>query len=216
MRLALILALLPLPALACEAEPVCLVPRDSLRLASLIDFNDLPSSFGVGMAIDEVLVRPGARFGERFAGQWVVDEDGFDRIMGPAISPLEVIAGEKGANLGAMRLWGGTTILQGHGASGHPRDDAVGEGAIAVLFDRDQPALAFDIRGGEDGAARVIFVDRQGAVIHALSLGPLKEDEFTFQRRGLVPDIAGFWIVNDDPQGLALDNLRFDAEELLG
>lgn len=216
MRLAVILALLPLPALACEEAPICLVSKDDVRLASVITFDDIPSSFGVGLPIDEVLARPGARFGERFAGQWLSEENGFDRVEGAAVAPVEVIAGEKLQSLGAMRLWGGTTVLQGHGPTGHPRDDAVGEGAIAVLFDRDQPALAFDIRGGEDGRAMVIFIDREGGVIHRMTLGPLKEDRYTFQRRGLIPDIAGFWIVNDDPAGLALDNLRFDAEDLLG
>ena len=92
----------------------------------------------------------------------------------------------------------------GYGTAGFPKRDAQGEGAIAVQFDRDQPALAFDLRGGEGGTAQVQFLRRDGSVITTLQLGPLAED------------IAGFVLTNSDDQGLALDNLRFGPPPDLG
>ena len=35
-------------------------------------------------------------------------------------------------------------------------------------------------------------------------------------RRDEIPDIAGFTVENEDPEGLGIDNLRFEFRELLG
>ena len=108
------------------------------------------------------------------------------------------------------------TVLVGYGTAGFPKRDAQGEGAIAVQFDRDQPALAFDLRGGEGGTAQVQFLRRDGSVITTLQLGPLAEDTFGFVRNDDTSDIAGFVLTNSDDQGLALDNLRFGPPPDLG
>ena len=49
-----------------------------------------------------------------------------------------------------------------------------------------------------------------------MTLGPLAEDIFGFERAGGVGDIAGFLLTNDDPEGLALDNVRFGRPLQLG
>lgn len=201
-------------ALACD-DPVCLVANDTFRFTQNVTFDDVPSSIGIGRAHDEVLRRPGAAFGERFAGQSVIENGTYDRIEGTPWAPLELRAGEPGRALGAMHVTG-TTVLQGLGERGFPRVEAVGEGAIAVLFDRDQPAFSFELRGGEQGFATVVFLRRDGVTIQSLVIGPLGEGEHTFQRRDLVPDIAGFVLMNSDPQGIAMDNLRFENDQLMG
>ncbi|UYV38823.1 hypothetical protein N4R57_07270 [Rhodobacteraceae bacterium D3-12] len=71
--------------------PVCLVSRDSLALAHVITFDDVRSALGLGHPIDELLVRPGARFGERFAGQIIETNGDFDLISGPALAPLKAV-----------------------------------------------------------------------------------------------------------------------------
>lgn len=201
-------------ASACE-RPICLVPHDSLRFSKLVDFDDLPTSIGVGRVIEGVLVQDGVRFGEHFAGQSLSPLGDFDQINGAPMIPLTVLEGSKGQSLGTMRL-SGTNVLHGHGHRRFPRVEAVGEGAIAVLFDHDQPALSFDIRGGEQGFATVQFLRRDGSVIDTISLGPLAEDSFGFLRQGTLSDIAGFVLLNTDPQGVALDNLRFESAPILG
>ena len=211
--LALAASLAALPAAACET-PVCLVGADTLSLARVITFDDQPSSFGVGRQIDGLLIQPGVSFGERFAGQTLSREGNFDRVGGTARTPLTLLPGAPGQTLGILRLMA-TSVLHGHGPEGFPKPEATGEGAIAVLFENDQSALAFDIRGGELGEARVTFLRRDGRPIHTLRLGPLAGASYGFQRLDDIADIAGLVIENSDPEGIAMDNLRFERNATL-
>lgn len=201
-------------ALACGA-PVCEVPPESLRLTRIVTFEDIPVSPGIGMQIDEALTREGVRFGERFAGQRLERAAAFDRLAGAPAAPLAVQPGAAKRNLGSMKL-PGTVVLHGLGPEGFPRGEAAGEGAIAFLFARDQAALSFIVPGGENGTATVTFWARDGHVIHRLTLGPLTGQGFGFHREGFQPDIAGVTIENDDPEGIAIDDLRFEAIDLTG
>lgn len=202
------------PSAACDA-PVCLAEPDTLALSRVITFDNLPSGFGVGREIGDILDQPGARFGERFAGQILTPEGDFDRVSGQPLAPLSVLPGAKGQTLGIMRLMA-TSVLQGHGPRGFPSTQAVGEGAVAILFDHDQSALALDIRGGEQGEATLFFLRRDGSAIHHITLGPLSEASYGFHRQGGIPDIAGLLVINSDPEGIALDNLRFDQNAVIG
>jgi hypothetical protein len=208
------LAFLAPPAFACDA-PVCEVPPETLHLSRHITFDDQPSSFGVGREIGGLLQQPGATFGERFAGQILAPQGDFDHFIGQPHAPLTILSGDKGQTLGILRLMR-TSVLQGHGPRGYPRSEAVGEGAVAVLFDHDQSALSLDIRGGEQGHATLIFLRRDGTEIHRLTLGPLSETSHGFLRQHGVSDIAGLIVTNSDPEGIALDNLRFDRDPVIG
>ena len=101
-------------------------------------------------------------------------------------------------------------VLNGYGPTGFPRRNAQGEGAVAVPFEQDQAAIAFDVRGGENGSAFVQFLRRDGSVIAQNPIRQLGEYAVGFHRKDDVPDIAGFVLMNSDPQGLAIDNIRFD------
>ncbi|SFM40179.1 hypothetical protein [Shimia aestuarii] len=206
-------SLLATASAACEA-PICVVDADTLFLARTITFDDQPSSFGVGRQVEDVLIQPGVSFGERFAGQSLTREGNYDRVGGTALAPLTVIPGAPGQTLGILRLMA-TSVLHGHGPEGFPKREATGEGAIAALFENDQSAIAFDIRGGEQGEATVTFLRRDGHPIHSLRLGPLAEATYGFKRRDDISDIAGLVIENADPEGIALDNLRFDRNAVL-
>jgi len=197
------------------ARPVCMVDAQDLYLARHITFDDLPSGFGVGRQIDGILEQSGVRFGERFVGQALLQDRDFDVVSGPASAPLTLLPGAPGQTLGILRLMR-TSVLQGHGPRGYPRAEAVGEGAIAVIFDFDQSGLALDIRGGEHGAATLMFLARDGRVIDRHILGPLSETSFGFVRNGDASDIAGLLLTNTDPEGIALDNLKFDKSLVLG
>lgn len=203
----LLVVLLPQTALACGA-PVCLVDPDSLALPLVITFDDIPSGAGPGYRIDEVLPLPGARFGERFDGQRVETADSHDRIVGDAIAPLSIVAGAAGQNLSVVHFYG-NAVLNGYGVAGYPRREAQGEGAIAMLFDDDQAAIAFDLRGGEAGMAEVTFLRRDGLLIARVPVAPTGEFAVGFMREDGTADIAGVIVTNSDPQGLAIDTLRF-------
>lgn len=204
---ALAMTLLPTGALACGA-PVCLVDPDSLALVRVITFEDVQSGFGPGRLVDDILPLDGAVFGERFAGQFVDTDSTHDQISGTALSPLTLMPGDAGQNLSVVHF-SGNTVINGYGTAGFPKRDAQGEGAIAVLFDNDQSALSFDLRGGEAGVAVVTFHRRDGTVIHSVPIDPTGEFTVGFLRADDISDIAGFVLTNTDPQGLALDTLRF-------
>jgi len=206
-------ALLTTPVMACE-KPVCAVDPDRLDLARLLTFDDQPSGFGPGIRLDDLLVLEGAIFGERFYGQTAVAQGTFDLIEGRPIAPLTVIAGAPGQNLSITRLYD-TNVLNGDGPAGYPATEATGEGAIAVQFDTAQSALAFDIRGGEGGISQVSFLRWDGSLIARLTLNPLAEKRYGFQRFNGIADIAGLLIESADPQGQALDNLAFDRQPAL-
>lgn len=204
---ALLLAFAPGAALACGA-PVCLVDPDSLALPQIITFDDIRSGGGPGHNLDDILPLNGATFGERFAGQSVAAQGPHDQITGSAFAPLTMMPGAAGQNLSVVHFRG-NAVLNGYGSAGFPKREAQGEGAIAVLFDTDQSALAFDLRGGEDGAAIVSFHRRDGSLIAQVPVQPTGEFTVGFLRSSGSADIAGFIVTNTDPQGLAIDTLRF-------
>ncbi|MEM6309137.1 MAG: hypothetical protein AAF754_03725 [Pseudomonadota bacterium] len=107
-------------------------------------------------------------------------------------------------------------ILNGFGPAGFPRPHAQGEGAIAVMFDTDQPALAFEVLGGEAGMVRVQFLRRDGTVIHDVKIATDGTLNLGFFRQDALADIAGFVMTNMDPQGLAIDNVRFGPPPQMG
>ncbi|MEP5729156.1 MAG: hypothetical protein ABJL67_07250 [Sulfitobacter sp.] len=204
---ALFLLSAPCFAQACNA-PVCLVDPDSLSLTQIITFEDVHSGAGPGRHVDDVLPLPGATFGERFAGQSVSSRGPHDDIIGTAFAPLTMMPGAKGENLSVVNF-AGQTVINGYGAAGFPRRDGQGEGAIAALFDTDQSAFAFDLRGGEAGAATVMMFRRDGSAIGQVPVKPTGEFSVGFLRSTGEADIAGFIVTNTDPQGLAIDTLRF-------
>lgn len=198
---------------ACEA-PICLVDPDSLRLPRVITFDDAVAGFGPGHEIKDLLVMRGAMFGERFAGQTVTAEGDHDSITGQASRPLTLLPGAPGQNLSIVHF-SGNNVLNGYGVAGYPKRNAQGEGAISFLFDANQSALAFQLRGGEAGNAQVTFFTRDGDIIATVKLPPPGEFAFGFLRSDGTADIAGVLLTNTDPQGLALDNIRFGAMEEL-
>jgi hypothetical protein len=210
-KLFALFALLPLPALACTT-PVCRVDPDTLALPKIITFDDVASGFGPGMYSDDIMVMNGARFGERFAGQILTTIETYDAVQGAALAPLTLLPGADGENLSVVRF-PGTAVLNGYGAAGFPKRDAQGEGAIAVQFDRDQSALSFELRGGEDGQATVQFLRRDGSTLGAITVIPTGEFTVAFERSSGTSDIAGFVLTNQDPQGMAIDTLRFGKPE---
>lgn len=199
--------ILPQVVSACDTA-VCIVSASDLSLPRIITFDDTRKAYGPGHPVDEVLRLDGAQFAERFAGHRIAPNGTHDAITGSAFGPLTLIPGETGQNLSVVGFMG-VSVLNGYGPAGFPKREAQGEGAIAMLFDDDQYALVLHLRGGEEGAAEVTFLRRDGALLASLVLSPLGEDAIGFVRQGGVDDIAGVVITNTDPQGIALDTIRF-------
>ena len=86
MRAFFALLTLALPAMA---EPVTLVPYADLepRLVTRVDFEDFPRRLSPGVQIDGIQRVEGAAMGERFQGQLIWQEDGFDRVGPLADAP---------------------------------------------------------------------------------------------------------------------------------
>ena len=207
----LVLAALAWPAAAHACDrPVCRVDPASLRLSEIVGFDGQPSGLGPGRDVRGLLTLEGASFGERFAGQRLERVETFDHVDGPAEAPLTLLAGADWHNLSVLRM-PGLNVLSGDGPEGYPKQAATGEGAIAILFARDQAALRLWLRGGEGGTARVQFLARDGAVLDLHEVAALSEDEVGFvDEQGR---IAGLVLTNRDPEGIALARVEFGSAD---
>lgn len=212
--IAALFALLPALASACD-RPVCVVAPDTLDLAQVITFDDQPANPGPGRLVGTPLILPGASFGEGFTGQNRAINGTFDVISGPANAPLTLFSAPANEMLSVTRI-ANSNLLNGLGPLGYPQFGATGEGSIAILFDRDQVAIRLDLRGGEGGTANVIVLDRAGQVIDVVMLGPLAEVDYGLIRQDKARDIAAVVVINDDPEGIALQAVAFDGDDRIG
>ncbi|MEO0694114.1 MAG: hypothetical protein AAFY90_14695 [Pseudomonadota bacterium] len=220
------LALLAL-TLAAQADPIALVPYSDLepRLVTRVDFEDFPRRLSPGVQIDGVQRVEGAAMGERFLGQQLWQENGFDRVGLVPDAPLSLAPGADGQNLSIALIYQLSNQLQGLAPPGYPAIDAEGEGSVAVLFDRDQFALGFRVaaepqprdRPGTPGQMTVQFFARDARLIAEMTvtLGWGRK-AYGFLREGEEPDIAGITITNEDPAGIAIDDLIFDHDLAIG
>lgn len=204
----------PAGALACE-RPVCAIDPSELSLARLVDFENLPSGFGPGRLYRDVIEADDVSFGEHLIGQARDAQGDYDRIDGPAMPPLRLGRAPRGELLSITRV-GTSQVLNGQGPAGFPKREAEGEGAIAILFAHDQAALSFGVVGGEGGTGFVLFLARDGTVLDRHDLPDLREDIRAFHTPGMVERIAALIVMNDDPEGIAIDNLRYDLIRQMG
>ena len=218
---------LVLAAAPLGAQEVVQVPYAGLEgeLTSRIDFETYPRIPSPGDPLDGVAVHDGASFAERFRGQVITQEAGFDVLRLPPAAPLSLEAGAPGQNLAVVYLFFMSNQLKGMAPPGFPRHEAGGEGAVAVLFDRDQSALGFRVTSEPrpddatvpKGRMQVAFYRRDGSLIDRLEV--VLEWElagYGFRRADEVADIAGIAITNRDPAGVAIDDVIFDRDLVLG
>lgn len=220
----LLLVLATGPAAAQIAE----VGYDLLAetLDGRIGFETLPRRAEPGFDLSAPVREPGVRIGEHFAGQAVAG-DRFDRVGGAPTPPLSVRAGASGQNLSvAFHRGFGSNALFALGPRGFPDLAARGEGAVAVLFDRDQSAFGLRVHsdyavalGGvpNPGTVELRLYSRDGRLI-AAHRHPLVPGitGIGLSRVGGVPDIAGFTLTTDDPGGIAIDDILFQLVGLTG
>ncbi len=182
----------------------------TLTTNTIEGFESLIGGGSPGTNYDSLISLSGFSLGERFDGQGITDSGGFDLVTGTPTGPLALVAGAAGQNLHVITA-GGSNVVDGLGSTGYPNQSAIGEGAIAILFDTDQFEFGLTLAGVGPGASQVdfAFYSRSGALIEATSVFPTSSGDVAFRRSGNVEDIAGVLITNTDPSGLAIDNVRF-------
>lgn len=195
--------------------------RLAKELNARSDFETLPQRPEPGFVFDAPYRSEGVWLAERFEGQKIVNATLFDVLSGEPVNPLKIRKGKAGRNLSvAFHKGFGSNALFPLGPDGFPEISARGEGAVAIMFDNDQYALGFRVhsdypaplgqRPGQRGTATVRFFTRNGTKIDQQTL-TLQQGitEFGFERENYISDIAGITITNDDPGGIAIDDIIF-------
>ena len=208
----------PLNAQGIEEADYAAVQADAQMI---VTFEILPPRAEPGYALDHGIAFVGGRLGSAFAGQTLLDENGFDRLGGRPYGPLTLITGPSrlGLSLASHRGFGSLAVYP-LGPAGFPALDSRGEGSIAVLFDEDICQIGMLVHSdypdplGANAAPRGEVVltaygrdgDALGQISNALAPG--------ISRHGLrssdsLSTIAGLTVENSDPGGIALDDLAF-------
>lgn len=214
---------LVLPARAI-AQSVSPVPYDTLRhdLNAHITFNALPSQPEPGLNFDAPMRLGHTWLGQHFKGQGIDDIDGFDQVKHLPDSPLALQPGPPGENLSvAHHLGFGSNALFPLGSAGFPALRARGEGAFAILFDQAQRAIGLKVhsdypkplgRTSKPGHVTLLLYTRQGALIARYNT-PLQSGitKIGVRRTNGLPDIAGVVMLNDDPGGIAIDDILYQT-----
>lgn len=197
------------------ADPAAL----AARLSGVQDFEALALLPEPGRAVDRPIIIPGLAIGERFAGQRL-EGTLHDVLSGRPTAPLSLAPARPGTFLSTAYHPGfGSNALFPVGPVGFPAIEARGEGAVALLFGADIRAVTLKVHAaygdplGTQPApktAMLTFYARAGAVLDrvtvALQPGVMALG-FTLAPDG--PGLAGITLTNDDPGGLALDDIRF-------
>lgn len=227
--IAALMAALPAAARACDA-PVCADDYTLLweELDGIITFDTLPSRAEPGLNFDQNVYFAGAWLGERLVGQTLeTDADNHDRLTGQPDAPLTLLPGAPKRNLTiAFHRGFGSNALFPLGPKGFEDIRGRGEGAVTVVFDQDQAALGLRVHAHypmplgatpPEGRLRIAFFARDGREIAALDqqLGAGVAD-LGWRRADYRPDIAAITITNDDPGGVALDDIIFQLTPPLG
>ncbi len=200
----------------------------------VINFDGFPQRSEPGINLNAKHREGAAWVGQNFAGQQMGikrDHNGaeFDDLIAPlATTPLQVLAGPPGENMAvALHRGFGSNAVFPLGPHGFDHLSGRGEGALAVLFDHDQAMVGFRLHtdypdplgqnGRRMGGIQVLFFDRQGNLLGAHRHQPDRGiSELAFQRMGLQADIAGILILNQDPGGIAIDDILYQSVALIG
>lgn len=177
-------------------------------------------------AIDGFVWSGSATFASHFSGQSHADRRVgttlFDLIVGAPRKPLTLRSDKAGQNL----FWGyeedaGSLTLQGIGPAGAGRRDGIGEGSIAVMFDRPVCSIGFQtvLEGmgsigatgfAEDGSVQVSFYSGDGKLLGRRGIDGIGARSVAFGTEpGLPPQISGILIESVDDGGIYIDNLKY-------
>ena len=211
-------------AVPSYAEGVHVVQYDRLKreLDARITFDILPKRAEPGLNFNAPMRLGRTQLGQHFEGQSPQFIDGFDRVSGAPTAPLTLRPGPPGRNLSvALHRGFDSNALFPLGKAGFPALDARGEGALAILFDQGQRAIALRIHSdypaplGEaprPGHVTLQLYTRQGHLVarHKAKLSTGITDIGLRRTTGL-PDIAGVIVTNYDPGGISIDDILYQT-----
>jgi len=191
------------------------------RATGIIRFDDFPARPEPGHALDHGIAFAGGRIGSGFLGQTTSAAGPFDRLHGSPAAPLALLTGPAGAGLSVAYHRGfGSMALFPVGPAGFPALEARGEGSVAILFEQETCAVGLLVHTGyadnlgaggiETGSVTLTAYARDGTQLgrirrhagtgvsaHAVAIG------------GEIARVAGVTVENDDPGGIALDDIAF-------
>lgn len=196
------------------------------ELDGRINFETLPQRPEPGFNLNAAMRFAGAWLGERLAGQSVGGAP-YDVITGTPALPLAIRPGKPNQNLAVARHRGfASNAVFPIGPGGFDAIGARGEGAVTILFDRDQAAFGLRVQADyadplgirpRPGRLKLQLYSRKGVLIgeteHLLGYGIT---EIGLRREGNIPDIAAVVITNVDPGGVAIDDIVFQLTALIG
>lgn len=151
----------------------------------------------------------GITFGEKLVGQTNNSDGHFDVVGGTPSVPLTMdtsIDAVFGVNIISMFS---STVISGIGVLGFPDRNAIGEGALTVLYDTDQRVIAFDVVGANGGTINILFYSRSGALIDEVFVEDSHDTLYVFG--GTDTNIAAVTFNNTDRGGLVFDNFWVDT-----
>jgi hypothetical protein len=183
-----------------------LVMYDLQDLASLVN---LPQNAFVTLSNADL----GITFGEKLVGQTVSSLGVFDVISGTPSVPLAIdtsIDPIHGVNVIGI---GSSVAINGLGILGFPNRDAIGEGALTALYNRDQRVIAFDVLGTTGGRIELQFFSRSGALLGDVVVEGSQNITYVFSSDA--EDIAAVTFTNQDFGGLGFDNFRFVPQTIV-
>ncbi|MBC8166962.1 MAG: PEP-CTERM sorting domain-containing protein [Bryobacteraceae bacterium] len=198
-------------AVSSFAAPINLVPYANLTGTQVITFEDVAGGGPPGTSYDGIFESGNTGFAERFVGQTLGINGLTDVLSGVPIGSLALQAGASGQNLNVFDDGTGLNVLNGLGPAGFPNFDALGEGAIALLFDFDQSEFGFRVVGADGGSAFLSFFRRNGTLIESIAVSNLSDLFYGFSRDGGLHDIAGISLYSNDDGGIAFDDLRYNV-----
>ena len=191
------------------------VSYGSLTGTGSTNFNDVAGGSAPGTNYDGILESGGTDFAERFVGQTLSFSGNFDVLSGNPTGPLTLQVGAPNKNINVF-TFPGSNVLTGLGPTGYPDFNSIGEGSFALLFDFDQSEVGIRIVGGNSGTATINFFKRDATLIQTIVVNTPGNTLHGFKRAGGTNDIAGFSVHNNDPGGIAYDDLKYDVPGVLG
>lgn len=202
------------------AATVSVVDPSTLSGTAVVDFEDLGLTALETVNFDGEFESGTVQFSAGFVGQTITASGSFDSLSGTPTGPLALFNDDAGANILAVDGGDGNvgnTSIAGLGPLGFPASDAIGEGAISLLFDFDQSEFGFDLIGGDGGGATLQFFSREGTLLSEIATGSI----FGTISLGFATDdgsqsIAGVSVFNSDPGGIGVDNILSDVVGVIG
>lgn len=213
--------------LACSSVMAAPINQGSYNLlagSDVLTFNevdtkiDIANLTSVGTSFDDILISGGVAFGEHFSGQTLSTSGNFDVPSGAPTGPLALQVGLPGENLYPLTVRAISlqplqldNALAGLGKRGASSTAGIGEGVVSILFSSDQSQFGVQLLKLDGGNTYFDFFRNDGSLIQSFTAHVATGSYVGFFRDGGIKDIRGVTIWNDDPNGMAIDNVKHDV-----